>query len=83
MHCSMPHTIIPRCLCGVLCEYAGISNALFNAPHNHSQVPVWVVGGANYVIAQWAYSSRYPAAQLQLSRMHYTASRRLSASTLM
>ena len=32
MHCSTPQTTMPRWLCGVLCEYTGISNALFNTP---------------------------------------------------
>ena len=39
MHCSTPQTTMPRWLCGVLCEYAGISS-LFNTPHNHAQVAV-------------------------------------------
>ena len=37
------------------CEYAVISNVLFNTPGDHAQVAVWSVYGTNYVIAQWAY----------------------------
>ena len=43
MHCSTHQTTMPRWLCGVLCEYAGISNALFNTPDDHAQVAVWGV----------------------------------------
>ena len=43
MHCSTPQTTMPRWLCGVLCEYAGISNALFNTPDDYALVAVWGV----------------------------------------
>ena len=39
---------MPRWLCGVLCEYAGISNALFNTPDDHAQVAAW--GGSWYTL---------------------------------
>ena len=46
MHCPTPYITIPRCLCGVLCEYAGISNVLFNTPTTkHTQVTLWGAGG--------------------------------------
>ena len=56
MHCSTTQTTMPRWLCGVLCEYTGISNALFNTPDDHAQVALWGVCGTNSVIAQWAYN---------------------------